>query len=125
MLFFLSILFVLFVLMIFFETRELYYYKNHQRPETDEEGCLFKKVKSENSGITIGKCTNKFYNKKFKENGDSCPKRCSGQTYLDCVFNFETMTRTDKYFVTKRVLGMLGSILGIVLTILNIIDKIS
>lgn len=125
MMFFCGSLICLFMILLIFEIRELYYFKNYQRPETDEEGCLFKKIKSGKNGITIGTCTNKFYSKKFKENGDSCPKRCNGQTYLDCVYNFETMTRTDKYFIAKKVLGMLGSILGIILTVLNIFDKIS
>ena len=43
----------------------------------------------------------------------------------DCNNNFETMTKTDKYFMAKKMLCMLSTILGMILTFLNIIDKLS
>lgn len=116
---------LLFGLALFFEIRELYYMAKYQRPESDDEECLYKKLKSDSNGIVSANCRNKYYSNKFKENGRKCPTRCLGHTYKECNDNFETMTKTDKYFVSKRILCMLSTILGMILAMLNIIDKIS
>lgn len=113
---------ILFILSLIFEIRELYYLATSQRPDTDQEGCLFKKLDSDSNGLVSATCRNKFYSKKFNKNGKRCPMRCLGQTYKDCNNNFETMTKTDKYFMAKK---MLCTILGMILTFLNIIDKLS
>lgn len=116
---------ILFSVAFMFEVRELNYMVKFQRPESDEEGCLYKKLQSDYKGMRTVECRNKFYNKQFRKNGKKCPIRCKGQTYKDCNNNFETMSRTDKYFMTKRVFGMISSILGLILTIVNIVDKLS
>lgn len=116
---------ILFGFALFFEIRELCYMAKSQRPESDDEGCLYKNLKSDSNGIVSANCRNKFYNKKFNRNGRKCPVRCLGQTYIECNNNFETMTRTDRYFISKKILCMLSTILGMILTVLNIIDKIS
>ena len=116
---------ILFILSLIFEIRELYYLATSQRPDTDQEGCLFKKLDSDSNGLVSATCINKFYSKKFNKNGKRCPMRCLGQTYKACNNNFETMTKTDKYFIAKKMLCMLSTILGMILTFLNIIDKLS
>lgn len=116
---------ILFMLSLAFEIRELYYLAKSQRPDTDQEGCLFKRLDSDSKGLVSATCRNKFYSRRFNRNGKRCPVRCLGQTYKDCTNNFETMTKTDKYFMTKKMLCMLSTILGMFLTILNIIDKLS
>ena len=104
---------ILFILSLIFEIRELYYLATSQRPDTDQEGCLFKKLDSDSNGLVSATCRNKFYSKKFNKNGKRCPMRCLGQTYKDCNNNFETMTKTDKYFMAKKMLCMLSTILGL------------
>lgn len=121
----LAIIILLFILSLFFEIRELYYLAKFQRPDTDEEGCLFKRLSSDSNGLVSANCRNKFYSNKFNKNGKRCPKRCLGQTYKNCNDNFETMTRTDRFFMAKKMLCMLSTILGMILTVLNIIDKLS
>lgn len=116
---------ILFILSLVFEIRELYYLSTAQRPDTDQEGCLFKRLETDSNGLVSATCRNKFYSKKFNKNGKRCPMRCLGQTYKDCNNNFETMTKTDKYFMAKKMLCMLSTILGMILTFLNIIDKLS
>lgn len=121
---FLIIVSLLFILSLFFEIRELFYLSRFQRPDTDEEGCLFKNLNTDSDGFASEKCRNKFYSKKFKKNGERCPARCLGQTYKDCNNNFETMTRTDKYFMAKKMLCMVSTILGLVLTVIKIVNEI-
>lgn len=121
----LFIITLLFILSLVFEIRELYYLAKFQRPDTDQEGCLYKNLDANSSGLVSATCRNKFYSKKFFKNGERCPKRCLGQTYKNCNDNFETMTRTDKYFMTKKMLCMLSTIMGMILTLLNIIEKLS
>lgn len=121
---FLFILTFLFILSLVFEIRELYYLVNFQRPDTDQEGCLYKNLDSNSNGLVSAICRNKFYSKKFRKNESRCPIRCLGQTYRDCNNNFETMTRTDKYFMLKKMLRMVSTILGIILTVQNILDKL-
>lgn len=114
----------LFILSLVFEIRELYYLSKSQRPETDQEGCLFKNLDSDSKGLVSATCRNKFYSKRFNKNGKRCPIRCLGQTYKDCNNNFETMSKTDKFFMTKKMLCLLSTILGTILTLLNIVDKL-
>ena len=116
---------LLFILSLVFEIRELYYLAKFQRPDTDQEGCLYKSLDSDSNGLVSANCRNKFYSKKFNKNGKRCPIRCLGQTYKDCNNNFETMTRTDRYYMTKKLLCMLSTILGMIITVLNIMDKLS
>ena len=116
---------ILFGMALVFEIRELYYLSRSQRPESDDEGCLYKITKSDKNGIVTLDCRNKFYRKKFIKIGKRCPSRCQGQTYIDCNNNFETMARTDRYFIAKKLLNVINTIMGMVLVALDIIDKIS
>lgn len=47
----LIIVFISFILSLFFEVRELYYISSFSRPDTDDEGCLYKKTEYDEKGV--------------------------------------------------------------------------
>lgn len=115
---------LLFVCSVFFQIRDIIYMSKYEKPDSEEIECHYRyKIKKKN-GYTAVECKNKFYCKNFIKNGRVCSVNCRGKKYPDITDSFEMMSSTDIFYRVKKVLFLLGSIFSVILTLLNILDKI-
>lgn len=122
--FFYVILFLVFLASLIIQIRDWIYMSRYHKPVNPDVGCNYYYKELLDSGFTISECKNVFYIKKYMKNNRQCPLNCQGKKYKGTTENFEIMSSTEKLYVAKKILLSLGSILGMFLTVLNIIEKI-
>lgn len=120
----LIILFLMFLASIAFQIRDWIYISKYQQPINPNIECNYYYKKLLDNGFTIAECKNKYYCKKYIKNNEQCPLKCYGKKYLGTADNFEIMSSTDAWFVVKRLILSIGTILGMILTVINVVEKL-
>lgn len=106
-----------------FQIRDIVYMSIYERPNSEAIECHYRYKFKKQNGHTSVECRNKFYCKKFERNGRICSENCKGKRYPNIDENFERMSSTDNFYIVKKAMYLVSSILSVLLTILNILDK--
>ena len=114
----------MYIFSIVIQIRDFLFQSSYNIDNDSEVPCKFKRCFILRQGHKKYKCINIYYTRKFDVDNQCCPTNCRGKRLDISKQDLDEMEKTDILYVPKKVIILLTTIPGFIVTMLTIIEKV-